>query len=296
MLSESQKERVTKAIQSFNSLTHYPRNPEKEILEISNTIQSAIDKHKLKVSTIEDNEDYQKSLQNFVEKNVQYIEAISRSRWACPPWSVTGRANYRGNPDKANRIEERARDNLNLSSTVLDKVFSRIYEATLPPKIDRDASKLANLEKMQTMMVEANKLLRKHKDNVENAVPHLINLGFTGVQAAELLKPDYMGRVGFAPFMLTNNKARIKTLKQSVEKEEKRLSEESKEISTEAVKVVDSPEENRIQLFFNGKPEDAERQRLKQNGFKWSPTRGCWQRFRTIDTKVKIKQLYGIEI
>ena len=36
--------------------------------------------------------------------------------------------------------------------------------------------------------------------------------------------------------------------------------------------------ENRLQLFFDEKPTDEQRQELKYNGFKWAPSQGAWQR------------------
>lgn len=35
---------------------------------------------------------------------------------------------------------------------------------------------------------------------------------------------------------------------------------------------------NRLQLKFNGKPDEKTRSILKSNGFRWSPTQGAWQR------------------
>lgn len=34
----------------------------------------------------------------------------------------------------------------------------------------------------------------------------------------------------------------------------------------------------RLQIFFDDKPDDQVRALLKANGFRWSPSRGAWQR------------------
>ena len=44
--------------------------------------------------------------------------------------------------------------------------------------------------------------------------------------------------------------------------------------------MVDNVEDNRLQLFFDGKPNDEVRKNLKRNAFRWSPKNGCWQRNR----------------
>ena len=37
-------------------------------------------------------------------------------------------------------------------------------------------------------------------------------------------------------------------------------------------------EENRVQIIFDGKPDADVRAALKQNGFRWAPSQGAWQR------------------
>lgn len=34
----------------------------------------------------------------------------------------------------------------------------------------------------------------------------------------------------------------------------------------------------RVQLRFDGKPDDETRALLKRNGFRWAPSQGVWQR------------------
>ena len=47
------------------------------------------------------------------------------------------------------------------------------------------------------------------------------------------------------------------------------------------IRIVDNVEENRVQIFFPGTPSFDVRKKLKQNGFRWSPTAGAWQRHRS---------------
>ena len=35
---------------------------------------------------------------------------------------------------------------------------------------------------------------------------------------------------------------------------------------------------NRLQIFFDGKPDEGAREELKANGFRWAPSVGAWQR------------------
>ena len=37
-------------------------------------------------------------------------------------------------------------------------------------------------------------------------------------------------------------------------------------------------EDNRLQIFFEEKPDEKTRETLKENGFRWSPKAGAWQR------------------
>ena len=43
-------------------------------------------------------------------------------------------------------------------------------------------------------------------------------------------------------------------------------------------KVEANTEANRLQIFFEDKPDEATREALKSNGFRWSPKAGAWQR------------------
>jgi hypothetical protein len=49
-------------------------------------------------------------------------------------------------------------------------------------------------------------------------------------------------------------------------------------INGETAKVVRNKEDMRLQLIFNGKPDEKTRETLKLNGFRWAPSNMAWQR------------------
>lgn len=54
-------------------------------------------------------------------------------------------------------------------------------------------------------------------------------------------------------------------------------------------KVEQNEEDNRIQLFFNEKPNENIRNILKKSAWRWSGRNGCWQRQLTDNTKANVK-------
>ena len=65
---------------------------------------------------------------------------------------------------------------------------------------------------------------------------------------------------------------------------------ESKEEEVNGVKIVDNIQENRIQLFFDGKPEKEVITYLKSKCWKWAPSKGCWQNWRNPQRLREIKE------
>ncbi|MDR1658878.1 MAG: DUF3560 domain-containing protein [Desulfovibrio sp.] len=146
-----------------------------------------------------------------------------------------------------------------------------------PDAIKKLQVELASLEQAQEHMKEANAAIRRCKTQEERKTA-LVGLGFTEKQADELICPDFCGRVGFAPFSLSNNSANIRRIKDRIAGLEKLAARESQEEKTDLYEYREDKEENRIMFFFDGKPEDEIRAVLKRHGFKWSPTRKAWVR------------------
>ena len=161
---------------------------------------------------------------------------------------------------------------------LLDKIRSTGMggiSADDPQAVQKLEKKLESLEKSQETMKAVNAYYRKHK--TLDGCPHL------PPEELEKLKADmasswHLEDKPFATWALSNNSAEIRRVKDRI----KSLSQQ-KEIGFvgwefDGGKVEANTEANRLQIFFEDKPDEATREALKSNGFRWSPKAAAWQR------------------
>lgn len=58
--------------------------------------------------------------------------------------------------------------------------------------------------------------------------------------------------------------------------------------------IVRNTEADRLQIIFDEKPDDEQREALKQNGFRWSPRYGAWQRQLTQNAEIAARRALGL--
>ena len=71
---------------------------------------------------------------------------------------------------------------------------------------------------------------------------------------------------------------KIRNLKYCKCRTEKQGTAKNLDLSNNYFEVIQNEEMNRLQLLFDGKPDEKKRRILKKNGFKWSPKNNTWQR------------------
>ena len=163
--------------------------------------------------------------------------------------------------------------------------------------VEKLENKLKELERVQETMKAANKIIRSKNMSELEKYDKLLELGLTDSQVRRLFVPNCFGEIGFASCSITNNGASIRRVKQQLEKARSMKSMENKEYSVGDIDVVENYSENRIQLFFNGKPDERVKGVLKKNGFRWSGYNGCWQAYINCSSRLfvnKIKEVGGI--
>ena len=166
-----------------------------------------------------------------------------------------------------------------------------------PNAIAELTAKLEHLKLHQVRMVTANKIIKGKGDN-EHKTARLADMGFGAEDAAKLLKGDFMGRVGFAQYQLSNNNAEIKRVKARLQTLSE-MSETRAETTTwpfTGGRVVDNVEADRVQVIFDAPriPEDKHRE-MRSSGFVFSPTSGAYQRQRG-NAAPAVKRVTGVDI
>lgn len=146
-------------------------------------------------------------------------------------------------------------------------------------ELDDAKRKLGNRQVLQKMMISVNKIIRKGGPNVNE---QLKELGMSEELIHEILTPDWANRTGYKSFELTNNNAEIRRLRNRVTMLEakavlaKREGEKIEDIN--GVKLIHNFEEDRVQIKFEGKPDEEIRSQLSRRNFHWTPSKMLWQR------------------
>ena len=143
-----------------------------------------------------------------------------------------------------------------------------------PDAVKKLNAKLEKLTKTQETMKAVNAYYRKHK-SLEGC-PELDS------EAIEKLKARMEIRgvqdKPYPSWALSNNNAEIRRMKERIQS----LSVNKEEFYTgwefAGGRAEINVKDNRLQLFFDDKPDGKIRDELKANGFRWSPKASAWQR------------------
>lgn len=225
---------------------------------------------------------------------------VARSR--CMSSMITGPSNFPTRQNEKRNATERRRlnDLLEYRPRALAAI-RRALQPELQPIMTGDAdaadrleAKIAKAEALQALMVASNAAIRKHKGDEAAQIAALVALGHTEERARRLLQPDFCNRIGFADYELSNNSANIRRMKGRAKVVEHNQAKPDTKLQGEHARIEDCPSENRVRLFFPGKPAAEVRDKLKSSGFRWAPSIGCWQAYRNSRTHEVAKAVAGV--
>ena len=146
--------------------------------------------------------------------------------------------------------------------------------------VDQLGAKIAAAEAQQTHYKAVNAALRKSaRGGAVAQIAAMVKAGASAQEAAALLSPDYAGRIGYASYLLTNNNANIRRMKERQWEITKLQATPPATITGPLGTVAECPTENRVRITFLQKPDDNTRSLLKSNGFRWAPTQGVWSAY-----------------
>ena len=152
--------------------------------------------------------------------------------------------------------------------------------------------KIHNAEQHQQHMKDSNRVIRNTKTTDDEKIKKLVDTqGISEDKARTLIKRDVVGDIGYGSYRLTNNSANIRRMKTQADVMERHEQIETTSKPFEGGKITDNKEDDRVQIFFDSKPEVDMRKKLKGSGWRWAPSTGAWQRKRTNAAMYSAKQI-----
>lgn len=245
-------------------------------------------------------EEFERYREGYRKRTCAWLSSRSR----CLSTMVTGPSNFntRRNEKRNDVADRRGRELVEFRERALAAIRKTLCPELRPIMSgDSDAQerleeKLKKAEALQERMKAANAAIRKYaKVGPDAQVAALVVLGFPQEIARKLLEPDFCGRIGFAEFEIRNNNANIRRMKARLEGVTRDRATPTTEEEGASARLEDCPAENRVRLFFPGKPEASVRDTLKSGGFRWTPTIGAWQAYRNPGSIALARRVAGVE-
>ena len=180
--------------------------------------------------------------------------------------------------EKQNAARDRNMEDWNEIQGLLDKIRSTGMggiSADDPQAIQKLEAKLEKLQTAQDTMKAVNAYYRKHK-----TLDGCPNLSAERIEAmkAEMSSQWHIQDKPYPSWALSNNNAEIRRIKGRIAELTKKQETAYAGWEFDGGKVETNKEDNRLQIFFEEKPDEKTRETLKENGFRWSPKAGAWQR------------------
>ena len=233
--------------------------------------------------------------ERYSKRMAEYFNRDISINLMCPSVMICGPANF---PVKKKNRQIAAFDSnrefFNETQKLLDKIKSisngtEVIKSSDEDCIERLEYKLETLKALQEKMKSANVAIRK-KDKEEGNLD-LLALGYSPDQIKELRTPDFAGRIGYPAYMLQNNNQEIHRVEERINSLKEIKENGVIEEETENYTYREDSEIMRIQFIFEDKPDEETRNILKNNGFKWAPSQGAWQRQLTSNGKYAARRV-----
>lgn len=225
----------------------------------------------------------------------KYYNEDARIGCMCPSVLISGAGNF---PVKKKERQVAAWDKNREYYKYCDKILSQLKRLMTCSEVikcdDENAiealkEKIEAKEESQERMKEVNKYWRKNGT--------MTGCGFLTDEQIEKINRSMaedkwrLSGVPFGSYHLQNNLANIKRLKGRLEELQNTKEKGNSEADYGKFKVIENTDIMRIQIMFDGKPEETVRNVLKANGFRWAPSQEAWQRQLTTNGKYALKRV-----
>lgn len=238
-------------------------------------------------------------IQRFQSGYAAKYNAHLAAKGRCFSVMITGGSNFNNRThDKANRSEDNryqeAREYKERATAAMIRELKKMATEEAGGELVVLQGKIWTAESNQALMKASNAVLRKEISEEEKikTIMQLMNMDEGAVR--RLLKPDFAGQTGFPGFALQNNLANIRRMKERLAELQQKEATPTSDIAFAGGRIVDNAEADRVQILFDAIPDQATRDKLKGNGWRWSPREVAWQRKRTPQALYDAKRVTGV--
>ena len=233
-------------------------------------------------------------LDRYARRLAEWTNAHNRNGASCPSVLVCGASNFPvRKKEKQNAREDALWKEYNEIQGILSKIKSvgtGPIDFSDPNAREMLVERLESVKTLHESKKQANAYYRKHK--TLDGCPGITEkdrewLTRPGVFAKGDGSPLTLYGVPFPAYDLQSDNAAIKRYAARLEEYDKLQSQRDAGTDTEfnGGRIVRNVEQNRLQILFDGKPDDETRAALKSNGFRWSPKNQAWQRQLTANAE-----------
>ena len=226
---------------------------------------------------------YHEKIDNLVDTYARKLAENMNSSFSIearvPSILIAGGSNFPvRKKEKQNAARDRNMEDWNEIQGLLDKIRSTGMggiSADDPQAIQKLEAKLEKLQAAQDTMKAVNAYYRKHK-----TLDGCPNLSAERIEAmkADMSSQWHIEDKPYPSWALSNNNAEIRRIKGRIAELTKKQETAYAGWEFDGGTVEMNREDNRLQIFFEEKPDEKTRETLKENGFRWSPKAGAWQR------------------
>lgn len=250
--------------------------------------------------TDKDWEDVYSIADRYAQSLEKYTDETNRNEASYPSWFIAGPARYNTKKNEAlmNRSQalyENYKDRIDPDDNVyLKKIKAILTNASIKSNDDAATAKLQDKYDKLKAELENGKAMNAYFRKYGTIK------GFPGVSdktAQEFLeareREPYFNKQPYAAYHMTNVNAELRRIQARIDtlnkaKAQAEAAKANPQAAAEAtaanypkldgVHVQENADEMRIQLRFDDIPPAETREKLKRNGFRWSPSQKAWQR------------------
>lgn len=237
--------------------------------------------------------------EQYEKRLVQLYKEWFRAQSRCFSVLVTGAGNFDVRKhQKANEREHAAMKRIEEWKEKTIKRLNRQERLTGMAEVERLRAILESAEESHEKMKQVNAICRRKCTDEEQVDAIVAECGIREETAKELVYPDPdrgTYRKGFASYSLSNSLARIKDLRDKIERHERMAQKENRVIEFEGYDVELDYQDERLRIRHHEKPDYETIKSLKSEGFRWSPRHKAWQRQLTHNAVMAARRVLHLE-